>query len=230
MPPSSGHLSSFLDNGEINNILAHPINLISPSTGPIDFNNKNHTNFRLENLGASPTPASTGRVYFNTALSQAEVDDGSTIRGIPTLLSTSQALVDLRAATLGAFYNQDLRTSGVTISNTNAESTMYSVTIPGGTFQGGSRQILITINGTKQVASVTSSNGETYRLYLNGALVGSSSLSNTWAGFCFNGATTGPEFVQRFLALEPGGHVEPDVRESVRRRLLQRGPVRDSDP
>jgi hypothetical protein len=71
-------------NGEINNILNNPVSLISPSTGAIDFGAQAHTNLRLQNVATTPTPSSTGLVYYNTAARQVQVDDGSAIRMIPT--------------------------------------------------------------------------------------------------------------------------------------------------
>lgn len=168
-------------NGEIDNIIDHPISLISPTTGPINFASVAHTNLVPSALVAG----STGTLLVTASSGVGWQSIGSTA--------------------LLLHYTLDVRTSGVTVANTAVESTIYSLTIPGGTFQGGQRQMVAILNATKQVAGATSSNGENYRLYIGGALVGSSSLSNTWQGFCFNGTTTGPEFVQRTLALEPGG-------------------------
>lgn len=62
-------------NAMNNNILNNPMALITP--------------LQLQNLSSAPVAGTTGRLYYNTGLSQAEVDDGSFIRSIPTILSTS---------------------------------------------------------------------------------------------------------------------------------------------
>lgn len=93
-------------NAMNNNILNNPMALITP--------------LQLQNLTSAPVAGTTGRLYYNTGLSQAEVDDGSFIRAIPTILSTSliggQAVVANTAAT--AFTLQAVVTLGSPTSNT----------------------------------------------------------------------------------------------------------------
>ena len=77
-------LTALDQNGEFNNILNNPIALVSPTTGPINFNAQAHTGFRLQNVATTPTAATTGLVYYNTATRQIQVDDGAAIRTIQT--------------------------------------------------------------------------------------------------------------------------------------------------
>src|SRR5689334_10737497 len=104
-------------NGEFDNFINHPIAFISPTTGPINFNLQAHSGLLPSVITASS--GTTGSALIVTSSGGAQW------------------------SALPAFYNLDLRTSGVTISNTAVESTVYSVTIPGGTFQGGSRQLAV---------------------------------------------------------------------------------------
>src|SRR2546427_10963458 len=69
--------------------LSNAISLISPTTGPINFNSQVHTNFRAEPLGADPATVASGRFFFNTGLNALGVDDGLIIRTVPTLSATS---------------------------------------------------------------------------------------------------------------------------------------------
>lgn len=62
-------------NGEFNNILNNAMALITPLT--------------LQNLSSAPTAGTAGRLYYNSGLAELEVDDGSFIRDVPTILSTA---------------------------------------------------------------------------------------------------------------------------------------------
>ncbi len=62
-------------NGEFNNLITNPMALITPLI--------------LENLTTSPGTSSAGRIFYHTQLNQIGVDDGTFIRSVPTILSTS---------------------------------------------------------------------------------------------------------------------------------------------
>lgn len=91
-------------NAEFNNILNNPTALISPFTANLNANGKQITSLALENLGASPTAATAGRIWWNTAstVKQIEIDDGSFIRAVPTILSTSLSPGDLIYSVAGS--------------------------------------------------------------------------------------------------------------------------------
>lgn len=89
-------------NAEFNSILSNPISLISPSTGPINFALQPNTNFVVENLGADPTAATTGRLFYNTVRKQLEIDDGGFIRAVPTVLATA---ISANGVILGSTFN-----------------------------------------------------------------------------------------------------------------------------
>jgi hypothetical protein len=136
-------------NGEFDNVLNHPISLISPTTGPINFNNQAHTNFRLENLAVAPAAANAGRVYYNTGLNRIEIDDGALIRGVPTLRSTDLKVGDLiTVTTAGAFTRVGIGSSGqvLTVSSSNGVPAWAAVISSAGvlgtilTSQGGTGQ------------------------------------------------------------------------------------------
>jgi hypothetical protein len=76
-------------NGEFNNILNNPITLLSPTTGAINFNLQAHTNLIAQTLAVNPVSTAAGRIMFNTALNQFQVDDGTLIRAVPTLSATA---------------------------------------------------------------------------------------------------------------------------------------------
>src|SRR5574338_714106 len=84
-------------NSEFDNILSNPITLVSPTTGAINFNLKAHTNFVLENVGASPSAATAGRIVWNTAYSRPEYDDSLVIRAGVAIPTTDLAPGDLIA-------------------------------------------------------------------------------------------------------------------------------------
>jgi hypothetical protein len=93
---SAGQVLTAADlNGEFNNVLSNPLTLISPTTGNINFANNQAINFDLERTASDPAAGSTGRLVFNTAKSQPQVDDGTVIRTIPALISTNITQGDL---------------------------------------------------------------------------------------------------------------------------------------
>lgn len=61
-------------NGEFNNILTNPMALITPLI--------------LQNLATVPGVSDAGRVYFNTDKNMVEVDDGTLMRTVPTMVTT----------------------------------------------------------------------------------------------------------------------------------------------
>ena len=66
-------------NNEFQNILTHPIALISPTTGPINFNLQAHTNLLPSVISA--TSASAGQALIDTG--------GATVWGTPTINSSN---------------------------------------------------------------------------------------------------------------------------------------------
>lgn len=75
-------------NSEFQNILNNPITLISPTTGPINFNLQAHTNFVVQAVSVDPTSTVAGRIMFNSTRNQLQVDDGTVIRAVPSLVAT----------------------------------------------------------------------------------------------------------------------------------------------
>jgi hypothetical protein len=178
---------------------------VSSSTAPV-----------ITNISTA-TPGTLAVLEFLSTMQMVNSSDRILLDGrVNTLLSSGDSMLVMSVSSTGAWrevartraygthFNLDIRTSGVTIANTTVETTMYSVTIPGGTLQG-KRGLYLEIIGTKQVATVTSSNAETFRVYIAGVQPVTSALSNTWDGVSFNGATTGPELVLTSLELFPGG-------------------------
>lgn len=62
-------------NAEFNNLLTNAMALITPLI--------------LQNLGAAPGVSDAGRIYYNSVTQQVELDDGTNIRVIPSVLSTN---------------------------------------------------------------------------------------------------------------------------------------------
>ena len=104
-------IRSALWNQEIQNILNNPITLISPTTGPINFNLQGHTNFVLENVGSTPTPSTPGRIVFNPGLGMPQVDLGSVVKTMPLVFSTDTKANSLIIGTSGGGFTQSLGTS-----------------------------------------------------------------------------------------------------------------------
>ncbi len=166
---------------------------------------------------STATAGTLAVLEFLSTMQMAHSSDRILLDGrVNTLLSSGDAMLVMSVSSTGAWrevartraygthYNLDIRTSGVTIANTAVETTMYSVTIPGGTLQG-KRRVQIDIECAQQAATVTSSNARTYRLYVGGVNSITSALSNTWTGVGFNGATTGSEFVLFQFKMSPYG-------------------------
>ncbi len=133
-------------NGEFNNILNNPINLVSPTTGAINFNNQAHTNFRLENTAVPFTVGNIGRAGFNTARNQVEVDDGSFVRGVPTIKTTDTALGDvILGAASNTWQRLAIGTTGqvLTVTSSNTAPSWQGIGT-GGLVGGTTGQILIT--------------------------------------------------------------------------------------
>lgn len=87
---SSGQtLTASALNGEFNNILNNALSLISPLTGNLNANGNQILSLVLEKLGSSPSAATEGRVWYETAKDQIEADDGTNIRRVPTLASVT---------------------------------------------------------------------------------------------------------------------------------------------
>lgn len=91
-------LTALALNGEFDNILTNPLALISPTTGAINFASQAHTNFRLQNVVTTPTPATAGMITFDTVRGQVEVDDGTIIRSVPTINSSNMVAGQLITA------------------------------------------------------------------------------------------------------------------------------------
>jgi hypothetical protein len=85
-------------NGEFNNIINNPLTLLSPTTGNINFSNNQALSFGLEKLASQPVAANAGRIYFNTATKQIEVDDGTIIRTAPTTPISSAGYIVVGAS------------------------------------------------------------------------------------------------------------------------------------
>jgi len=258
-------------NGEINQILDHPIDLISPTSGPINFNLKAHSNLIVGALVAGSTgqllltsttgpawgsdmkgriglakganvdisdtftPGTDGNYYAVTssssasstmaAISAAAAGTEITLQFNSTMLmlhSSSLFLVGrnvlVTSGTIAKFIadstSGDWRltgmvtpnpypfTTGVVVTNTTNESTMLSATIPGGVLSNR-KNLIVDMIGTKQVAGVTSSNGVTWRAYLDGVSVWATSGIFANQGVEFNGTTSGPEDIRRTLSIWP---------------------------
>ena len=85
--------------GEFDNIYSNALSLLSPLTGDFNCNLKQLTSLCLENLGSSPTAATAGRVWFDTAKKQIEADSGSAIYRIPTITSLTRGDVVVGSST-----------------------------------------------------------------------------------------------------------------------------------
>ena len=101
----SGEVLFAADLNALNtNILNNALALISPLTGNLNFNNTQALSFRMENLSATPAAGQVGRIVFQTSQNQPEVDDGSFIRRVPAILTTTIATGDLiTASTAGTW-------------------------------------------------------------------------------------------------------------------------------
>lgn len=86
-------------NAEFANIRNNPISLVSPTTGNIDFALNQALDFGLEKLSAAPAAATAGRIYYNTARAQIELDDATAIRCVPSVISTNVGLGSLTVGT-----------------------------------------------------------------------------------------------------------------------------------
>ena len=85
--------------GEFDNIYSNALSLLSPLTGDFNCNLKQLTSLCLENLGSSPTAATAGRIWFDTAKKQIEADSGSAIYRIPTITSLTRGDVVVGSST-----------------------------------------------------------------------------------------------------------------------------------
>ena len=85
-------------NAEFDNILNNPGSLISPLTANLNLGNFQITNARLENVTTTQAAAQIGRAMFNTSDNMVNIDDGSVIRKVPTMISSALVAGDLITA------------------------------------------------------------------------------------------------------------------------------------
>ena len=85
-------------NAEFDNILNNPGSLISPLTANLNLGNFQLVNARLENVTTTQAAAQIGRAMFNTSDNMVNIDDGSFIRKVPTLISSAMVTGDLIVA------------------------------------------------------------------------------------------------------------------------------------
>ena len=144
-------------NAEFNNILNNPTALISPFTANLNANGKQITNLALENLGASPSAGTAGRIWWNTAttVKQVEVDDGAFIRTVPSVLATSLTPGDILYAVAGS--SQGGNPSWTRLGNAASSflhTTLVSAT-SGPIFQGTPAQAFCAFIGNTTSSSMT---------------------------------------------------------------------------
>lgn len=124
-------------NSEFNNVLNNPITLISPTTGPINFNLQANTNFVLENVATTPTAATSGRIVYDTAIGLPKVDQGTIVRSIPLVLATQLSTGSILVFTSsGGFATIANGSSGqvLTVSSSNTSPAFAAASAGSATF------------------------------------------------------------------------------------------------
>ena len=69
-------------NAEFDNPIDSALNLISPLTGDLNFNNNNATNLLLEVQSSTQSSANAGRIYYQSTQDVIHIDTGSQIREV----------------------------------------------------------------------------------------------------------------------------------------------------
>ena len=81
----SGEVLTAVDqNAEFDNILNNALTLISPLTGTLNANTNQVTNLLLERRSSVATAGNEARIYYRTDVDIVQVDDGATIRNVPS--------------------------------------------------------------------------------------------------------------------------------------------------
>ena len=97
-------LTAALWNNEFRNIYNNALTLVSPLTGNLNVGSNQLTNVRVENVTATPSGASAGRLTFHTTSKELQIDDGAQIRMVPAFYTITQG--DIIYATSSGQYGR----------------------------------------------------------------------------------------------------------------------------
>jgi len=189
-------------NAEFNNELNNPIALISPTTGVINFNNQAHTNFKMESLTVDPASATVGRLFFQTGRNQLEVDDGTIIRGVPTLSATGLSAGQIPVVSSSAqnqFLTIGMGTSGQVLTVTSSTSIPTWGAAAGAQFGSRVMGLIGTITSSQTATfafdqAIVRTTGNTQSFQVNATSSFGLNLGTTGAG----GRDTTPVFSSTF--------------------------------
>ena len=152
-------------NAEFNNILNNPTTLISPFTANLDLGNFQLVRARLENVTTTQAAAQVGRAMFNTSDNMVNIDDGSVIRRVPTMISTAMVLGDLMVASTHTVPTWALL-HNVTSSNTGAP--LVSTTSAGPTYGTSRISNWICFSGATTSSQITALDAVGFSTAANG--------------------------------------------------------------
>ena len=207
-------------NAEFNNILNNALNLISPLTGNLNFNNNQATNLRLENATGVSASTQLGRVWYDTALGQ--IITPSTLSGVSaglivgpnTGIGRVQGLTGSIVSNIGSFaaasyqmYNPTFKfTVGVTATSSFSINTQTAGPIVGGRDQAAAFSstdvhfyAITTGVGSTSIAGVCSSNPPP---------TGPAAFQDAWVYLCSAKYSTGSSGVTMTSYLVQGSKVK----------------------
>lgn len=155
---------------EFDNLYNNGLALISPLTGNLNAALRQITNLLLETQSATQSAGNEGRIYYQTALDEVHVDDGTNIRHVPTLTDPNADRITFWDDSAGAFAHLSPGT-GLSITTT----TLNAAVLETGTWSdasgsrvidtiyqntsGKKRRVIVSINGLTVNTTVTAKTG-----------------------------------------------------------------------